>query len=251
MRAGVPRLLQRAGTQHPPRARERLHDLQASSSLPSLPSWWARASRALCSGRPSCTLCKLAYAPLPHQPRLAPKLHQTSPARLPNFPPPWSRFGCDDAPLGRRAGLFASFLEALQAQLAHGLQTTVGQGGGGQETEMHSTSSSWPSWPLPHPRPLHSAVQSPSGQQQAQPYGSPMMDELLEDSFLHRLCSQFFGMLHEERAAVAPALAAAAGRVSELLASTLGWGAAVVTELGAEAEDEDAPVVVEGVELPE
>jgi hypothetical protein len=30
-------------------------------------------------------------------------------------------FGCDDAPLGARARLFTAFLQALHAQLAHGL----------------------------------------------------------------------------------------------------------------------------------
>lgn len=30
-------------------------------------------------------------------------------------------FGCDDAPLGPRARLFTAFLQALHAQLAHGL----------------------------------------------------------------------------------------------------------------------------------
>ena len=34
-----------------------------------------------------------------------------------------------------------------------------------------------------------------------------MVDELLQDSFLKRLSGQFFQMLHEERAHVAPELA--------------------------------------------
>ncbi len=43
-----------------------------------------------------------------------------------------------------------------------------------------------------------------------------------------------------------------AAAVSSVLQRTLGWGVQVVTDLGGDSEeDEDAPVVVEGVELPE
>jgi hypothetical protein len=42
-----------------------------------------------------------------------------------------------------------------------------------------------------------------------------------------------------------------ASAVSGVLQRTLGWGVQVVTDLGSdEDEDEDGPVVVEGVELP-
>ena len=79
-----------------------------------------------------------------------------------------------------------------------------------------------------------------------------MMDELLDDSFLRRLCTQFFEMLYEERAALAPDLAAQAAAVSEVLARTLGWGVLVVTGQGEGLEDEEeGPVVVEGVDVAE
>ncbi len=42
---------------------------------------------------------------------------------------------------------------------------------------------------------------------QAQPLGEPLVDELLQDSFLRRIATQFFQMLHEERAQVKPELA--------------------------------------------
>lgn len=42
-----------------------------------------------------------------------------------------------------------------------------------------------------------------------------------------------------------------AAAVSGVLQRTLGWGVQLITDLGGESEeDEDAPVVVEGVELP-
>jgi hypothetical protein len=37
---------------------------------------------------------------------------------------------------------------------------------------------------------------------QAAPLGAPLVDELLQDSFLRRITTQFFQMLHEERPAV-------------------------------------------------
>lgn len=42
---------------------------------------------------------------------------------------------------------------------------------------------------------------------QPQPLGEPLVDELLQDSFLRRLSTQFFQMLHEERTQVIPSLA--------------------------------------------
>ncbi|KAI3424879.1 hypothetical protein D9Q98_008263 [Chlorella vulgaris] len=118
-------------------------------------------------------------------------------------------FGCDDAPLGPRARLFTAFLQALHAQLAHGLA-------------------------LGHPKSA-----------QPQPLGEPLVDELLQDSFLRRLSTQFFQMLHEERTQVIPSLAEQARAVSSVLQHTLGWGVQVVTDLESDGEDEDAPVVVE------
>lgn len=41
-----------------------------------------------------------------------------------------------------------------------------------------------------------------------------------------------------------------AAAVSGVLQRTMGWGVQVVTDLGSDDEDEDGPVVVEGVELP-
>ena len=137
-----------------------------------------------------------------------------------------------------------------------------------------------------------------SGQGAAQPaaLGAALADELLvllqdDGSFLKRLSSQFFQMLHEERARVSPELAQQVGgaaggdgcglayvgggggsgsrslyarshvslpvrarlqaaAVSGTLQRCLGWGVAVVTDLDSEGEDEDGPVVVEGVLLP-
>ncbi|PRW45575.1 AAR2-like protein [Chlorella sorokiniana] len=127
-------------------------------------------------------------------------------------------FGCDDAPLGPRAQLFTQFLQALHTQLVHSL-----------------------------------APGQPKGEQ-AQPLGAPIVDELLQDSFLRRLTTQFFQMLHEERAQVSPGLAEQAAAVSGVLQRTLGWGVQIVTDLDESEDDEDAPVVVElpeGVQLPD
>lgn len=39
--------------------------------------------------------------------------------------------------------------------------------------------------------------------------------------------------------------------MSGVLQRTLGWGVQLVTDLGSDSEDEDGPVVVEGVEVPD
>ena len=79
--------------------------------------------------------------------------------------------------------------------------------------------------------------------------GPLLWDELLRDSFLKKLSTQFLGMLHEERAVVPAELAEQAQRVGMLLGQSLGWGVALVTELGgADSEEEDGPVLVENAE---
>lgn len=44
---------------------------------------------------------------------------------------------------------------------------------------------------------------------------------------------------------------AQAAAVSGVLQRTLGWGVQLVTDLGSDSDDEDGPVVVEGVEVPD
>jgi len=76
--------------------------------------------------------------------------------------------GCEAAPLGGRAGLFARLLAALRAQLALCLAPDGARGG-------------------------------PPG-----PLGLPLAEELLADSFLRRLFGRFFEAAAEAGAAAAP-----------------------------------------------
>jgi hypothetical protein len=57
-------------------------------------------------------------------------------------------------------------------------------------------------------------------------------------------------MLQEERARAPPELLEAAGALGALLGRSLGWGGALVTDLGggSDEDDEDLPVIVEGVD---
>ena len=93
-------------------------------------------------------------------------------------------------------------------------------------------------------------MQSAAAPEPATLFAGPLLwDELLRDSFLKKLCTQFLGMLHEERAVVPAELAVQAQRVGMLLAQSLGWGVGLVTELGGgESEEEDGPVLVENAE---
>ncbi len=93
-------------------------------------------------------------------------------------------------------------------------------------------------------------MQSSSAPEPATLFAGPLLwDELLRDSFLRKLCTRFLGMLHEERAVVPAELAEQAQRVGMLLGQSLGWGVAVVTELGeGESGDDDGPVLVENTE---
>lgn len=66
---------------------------------------------------------------------------------------------------------------------------------------MAACNPAW--WGAPCP----AALQGRPKTAQAQPLGEPLVDELLQDSFLRRLTGQFFQMLHEERTHVRPELA--------------------------------------------
>lgn len=213
---------------------------------------------------------------------------------------------CDDAPLGPRAALFTAFMRVLRAQLAHSLapvrrrRQLAGAGHACTSVCVRSRQACGQdlcaSVPTPPPATPLGPPQGQPVSAQAQPLGAPMVEELLGDSFLKKLSSQFFQMLHEERAAVAPDLAEQVGgwrgrgpaccrggmraaaactrrrsqgrlptspcplqhpptpqaaAVSGVLQRSLGWGVQVVTALDGDSdEDEDGPVVVEGVELP-
>lgn len=77
----------------------------------------------------------------------------------------------------------------------------------------------------------------------ATPFGMPVVEELLADSFLQQLFGQFFQVLHEEGGVVQPKLKAASSQLQMLLRLKLGWEFDLE-----EVEDEDdeyAPVVVQ------
>ncbi|KAK9829455.1 hypothetical protein WJX72_005966 [[Myrmecia] bisecta] len=120
--------------------------------------------------------------------------------------------GCEAAPLRTRSALFERFLGVLCAQLAHALPT--GQAG--------------------------------SGRDQASPFGLPVMEELMADSFLKRLLARFFEMLHEAGGQVPAPLDQKARALQKLLDRQLGWRFGVAElDNEIEEEDEDAPVVVD------
>ena len=82
-----------------------------------------------------------------------------------------------------------------------------------------------------------------------------MVEELMADSFLRRLTTNWLRWVAEEGPAAPAAVGEAAHRVAALLRRTTGWECGPVTELGGEEGweggegEEDGPVVVEGVEV--
>lgn len=95
-------------------------------------------------------------------------------------------------------------------------------------------------------------LQGCSAEAQAAPLGTPMVEELLADSFLRRLCTGWLRWVASEGSAVPQPLSDAATSVSVLLQRALGWECGPLEELGGgddEGEDDDGPVVVEGVDI--
>ena len=93
--------------------------------------------------------------------------------------------------------------------------------------------------------------QSDSEPSPGAPFGIPIIEELLADSFLQQLFAQFFSMLHEEAATVNSKLLAASKQVQQLLQEKLGWEFNFQDVGLDEEEDEYAPTVVQldGVQL--
>jgi hypothetical protein len=93
--------------------------------------------------------------------------------------------------------------------------------------------------------------QSDSEPSPGAPFGIPIIEELLADSFLQQLFAQFFSMLHEEAATVNSKLLAASKQVQQLLQEKLGWEFDFQDVGLDEEEDEYAPTVVQldGVQL--
>jgi A1 cistron-splicing factor AAR2 len=106
-----------------------------------------------------------------------------------------------------------------------------------------------------HSQLLHTLAPGCTAEEQAAPLGIPMVEELLADSFLRKLCTSWLRWISEEHGVPQP-LSEAASAVSTLLHKTLGWNCGPVQDLfgsdggeGEESDDEDGPVIVEGVEL--
>ncbi len=93
--------------------------------------------------------------------------------------------------------------------------------------------------------------QSDSEPSPGAPFGIPIIEELLADSFLQQLFAHFFSMLHEEGATVNSKLLAASKQVQQLLQEKLGWEFDFQDVGLDEEEDEYAPTVVQldGVQL--
>ncbi len=97
-------------------------------------------------------------------------------------------------------------------------------------------------------------MQGCTAEEQAAPLGTPMVEELLEDSFLRKLCTSWLRWISAEEGVPQP-LSEAAAAVATLLQKTLGWNCGPVQDLfgtGDDEEysdDEDGPVIVEGIEL--
>ena len=134
--------------------------------------------------------------------------------------------GCVAAP--RRpatAPFFASLLTALAAQLEASL------GGGGRGGEAAS------------PGGKQGPPQPPGGDG---PFGVPMADELLADSFLRALVKRFYGHLREAGPAPVPAdVSAAAAGLAAVVRARLGWEVdGGEGEDDEDDDDDDGPVVV-------
>ncbi|DBA72231.1 TPA: hypothetical protein ACH3X2_010623 [Trebouxia sp. C0005] len=128
--------------------------------------------------------------------------------------------GCQDGPLQTHIHFFIRFLQCLHNQLQHSL--------------------------VQEPISPRDSEPSPDA-----PFGIPIIEELLADSFLQQLFAQFFNMLHEEAATVNAKLLAASKQVQQLLQEKLGWEFDFQDVGLDEEEDEYAPTVVQldGVQL--
>lgn len=139
----------------------------------------------------------------------------------------WKEFlrlmmGCEAAAVGKRSMLFTRFLLALHSQL------------------------------------IHTLAPGCTAEEQAAPLGTPMVEELLEDSFLRKLCTSWLRWISAEEGIPQP-LSEASAAVATLLQKTVGWNCGPVQDLfrsgsGGDdddeySDDEDGPVVVEGVEI--
>jgi hypothetical protein len=98
-------------------------------------------------------------------------------------------------------------------------------------------------------------MQGCTAEEQAAPLGAPMVEELLADSFLRKLCTSWLRWISSEEKVSHP-LSEAAAAVATVLQSTLGWNCGPVQDLFHDgddddeySDDEDRPVVVEGVEI--
>ena len=94
-------------------------------------------------------------------------------------------------------------------------------------------------------------MQGCSAEDQAAPFGTPMVEELLTDSFLRRLCTGWLRWIVSEGSSVPEPLCEAANAVSMLLHKAVGWDCGPIEDLDNDGDidsDEDGPVIVEGVE---
>jgi len=99
-------------------------------------------------------------------------------------------------------------------------------------------------------------MQGCTAEEQAAPLGTPMVEELLADSFLRKLCTSWLRWISAEEGIPQP-LSEAVAAVATLLHKTVGWNCGPVQDLfrgGSSnddeySDDEDGAVVVEGVEI--
>lgn len=115
--------------------------------------------------------------------------------------------GCERGPLRSHSGMFTAFLATVQQQLDMGLgqqrqqqRRRRGGGAGTDQADRGGGSSSGGDG-------SDSGSEGNGGAGGACPLGTPLVEELLPDSFLRRAFRAFFALLHESGAEVPPAVA--------------------------------------------
>lgn len=163
--------------------------------------------------------------------------------------------GCERGPLQSATGLWVAFLAAVRAQLAAGLPSKEGCGGGSGGDQPRARGG----------RRRHGSAGEEGGSGSSSdedgggggcPLGLPLVEALLPDSFLRAQFGSFLEMLHDAGAAVPPQLASQAAQLEALMRGRLGWdfrlkalgrcgGGGGGLDSGEGDDDEDGPVVVE------
>eukprot|EP00798_Chlamydomonas_sp_ICE-L_P014528 gene14528-20559_t len=132
--------------------------------------------------------------------------------------------GCEEAAIRTHPKGFTHMLYALRIQLASTLGPSSSQGQQPGSTGQDGSGD---------------GGGAPTGH--AAPFGVPLVEELLPDSFLRKSFAEFFGMMQENSADLSADLQREAQELKKLLRSTLGWEFDMQLLCDGSEDEEDLP----------